>query len=70
MSVDITQLIEDSPPILLKENFQQQLQEVKSLPEDIAIGYKNWVRGLVKTASQQISAEANPAPEQAEQATA
>ena len=55
---------------MLKENFQQQLQEVKSLPEDIAIGYKNWVRGLVKTASQQISAEANPAPKQAEQATA
>ena len=27
---------------MLKENFQQQLQEVKSLPEDIAIGYKNF----------------------------
>ena len=55
---------------MLKENFQRQLQEVKSLPEDIAIGYKNWVRGLVKTATQQISAEANPAPEQAEYAKA
>lgn len=46
---------------MLKDNFQQQLQEVKNLPEDLAIGYKNWVRGLVKTASQQIQAEANPA---------
>ena len=45
---------------MLKDNFQQQLQEVKNLPEDLAIGYKNWVRGLVKTASQQIQAEANP----------
>ena len=53
---------------MLKENFQRQLQEVKSLPEDLAIGYKNWVRGLVKTAAQQMSAEANPAPEQAEYA--
>ena len=55
---------------MLKENFQRQLQEVKSLPEDLAIGYKNWVRGLVKTASQQISTEANPATEQAEYAKA
>ena len=55
---------------MLKENFQRQLQEVKSLPEDLAIGYKNWVRGLVKTATQQISAEANPAPKQAEYAKA
>ena len=55
---------------MLKENFQRQLQEVKSLPEDLAIGYKNWVRGLVKTAAQQISTEANPAPEQAEYAKA
>ena len=49
---------------MLKDNFQQQLQEVKNLPEDLAIGYKNWVRGLVKAASQQIQAEANPISEQ------
>ena len=55
---------------MLKENFQRQLQEVKSLPEDLAIGYKNWVRGLVKTAAQQLSTEANPALEQAEYAKA
>lgn len=52
---------------MLKENFTRQLQEVKSLPEDLAMSYKNWVRGLVKTASQQIVAEANPAPEQDKQ---
>lgn len=56
---------------MLKNNFQAQLQEIKDLPEDLALGYKNWVRGLVKTASQQIHAEANPAPEQsAEQPSA
>lgn len=44
----------------LKENMQNQLQEVKELPEDLAIGYKNWVRGLVKQAAQQIQAEAQP----------
>ena len=50
--------------LMLKENMQRQLQEVKELPEDLARGYKNWVRGLVKTAAQQISAEAAPAPEE------
>lgn len=44
----------------LKENMQNQLQEVKELPEDLAIGYKDWVRGLVKQAAQQIQAEAQP----------
>ena len=44
----------------LKENMQHQLQEVKELPEDLAIGYKNWVRGLVKQAAQQIQAESQP----------
>lgn len=44
----------------LKENMQNQLQEVKELPEDLAIGYKNWVRGLVKQAAQQIQAESQP----------
>lgn len=55
---------------MLKENMQRQLREVKKLPEDLAIGYKQWVRGLVKTAAQQIVAEANPAPAPQEQATA
>ena len=45
---------------MLKENFQRQLQEITDLPEDLAIGYKNWVRGLVKTAAQQLSNEAAP----------
>ncbi len=49
---------------MLKNNFQQQLQEIKNLPEDLAVGYKNWARGLVKAASQQIQAEANPVSEQ------
>ena len=56
--------------MVLKNNMQRQLREVKKLPEDLAIGYKQWVRGLVKTAAQQIAAEANPAPAQQEQATA
>lgn len=47
----------------LKENFQRQLQEITSLPEDLALGYKNWVQGLVKQAAQVIQAEANPAPQ-------
>jgi len=47
----------------LKENMQNQLQEVKELPEDLAIGYKDWVRGLVKQAAQQIQAEAQPQPQ-------
>lgn len=49
---------------ILKENMQQQLQEVKELPEDLARGYKVWVRSLVKAASQQIQTEANPVPEE------
>lgn len=44
----------------LKENMQNQLQEVKELPEDLAIGYKNWVHGLVKQAAQQIQTESQP----------
>lgn len=55
---------------VLKENMQRQLKDVKKLPEDLARGYKQWVRGLVKVAAQQIAAEASPAPEQPEQATA
>lgn len=47
----------------LKENMQNQLQEVKELPEDLAIGYKNWVRGLVKQAAQQMQAESQPQQE-------
>ena len=52
---------------MLKENFQRQLQEITDLPEDLATGYKNWVRGLVKAAAQQISNEA--APQQAQEAS-
>jgi hypothetical protein len=47
---------------MLKENFERQLKEPGSLPEDLATGYKNWVRGLVKAASQQIQAESQPMP--------
>ena len=52
---------------MLKENFQRQLQEITDLPEDLATGYKNWVRGLVKAASQQIASE-TAAPQQAQEA--
>ena len=44
----------------LKENFQAQLQDVRDLPEDLARGYKAWIRGLVAQASQKIKAEAAP----------
>ena len=47
---------------MLKENFERQLKEPGNLPEDLATGYKNWVRGLVKSASQQIQAESQPMP--------
>lgn len=49
---------------LLKENFQKQLQEIKSLPENIARGYKDWVRGLVKQASLQMQQEISGMPPQ------
>lgn len=42
----------------LKENFQTQLQDIKDLPEDLAVGYKNWVRGVIKQAAQQLQADA------------
>lgn len=50
--------------MMLKENFERQLQEVKDLPEDLARGYKNWVQGLVQAAAQEMSAENAPPPEQ------
>ena len=50
---------------LLKENFQKQLQEIKSLPENIARGYKDWVRGLVKQASLRMQQEMTDMPPQA-----
>ena len=49
---------------LLKENFQKQLQEIKSLPENIARGYKDWVRGLVKQASLRMQQEMTGMPSQ------
>jgi len=52
---------------MLKENFQRQLQDVKDLPEDLARGYKAWVRGLVRAASQQIAAAQATQQEQGQQ---
>lgn len=51
----------------LKENFQRQLADIKSLPEDLALGYKNWVRGVVKRATEQVQAEAEPQEQGAQQ---
>lgn len=42
---------------LLKENFTKQLQDIKSLPENLANGYKTWVQGLVKAAEQDLQME-------------
>lgn len=53
--------------MMLKENFERQLQEVKDLPEDLARGYKNWVQGLVQAAAQEMSTENAPPPEQSEE---
>lgn len=53
---------------MLKENFQRQLQDIKDLPEDLAIGYKKWVRGLVSEASQQLNQENAPQVQQEEPA--
>lgn len=45
----------------LRQNMTEQLQDIKDLPEDLALGYKNWVQGLVKKASEQITQELQPA---------
>lgn len=49
----------------LKDNFQRQLQDIKELPEDLARGYKSWVRGLIKQAAQQLSEASAPAQQAA-----
>ena len=55
MSISMTEI-----NMLLKENFARQLQTIKNLPEDLAKGYKNWIRGLVKEATKRVQAEAQP----------
>lgn len=47
---------------LLKENFERQLASGTKLPEDLAAGFKAWVRGVVQAASQQLKAEQADAP--------
>jgi len=49
---------------MIKDNFQNQLQDIKSLPEDLARGYKIWVRGLVKAAAQKMQQEQRGGAEQ------
>lgn len=44
----------------LKENFQNQLQDIQDLPEDLGRGYKAWVRGLIVQASKKIQQESAP----------
>jgi len=44
---------------LLKENFTKQLQDIKSLPENLANGYKTWVQGLVQAAEQDLQMESS-----------
>lgn len=42
---------------VLKENFAAQLKEIKSLPVDLAQGYKRWIQALVQNATQQLAAQ-------------
>jgi len=49
---------------LLKENFERQLTADVKLPENLAIGYKNWVRGVVQTAAQQLQSEQVQTPQE------
>lgn len=42
---------------MLKDNFQRQLSEIKQLPEDLARGYKKWIRTIVNQASQKLVSE-------------
>lgn len=44
----------------LKENFQNQLQDIQDLPEDLGRSYKAWVRGLIVQASKKIQQESAP----------
>lgn len=51
----------------LKDNFQNQLQDIRDLPEDLGRGYKEWVRGLIVQASQKIQQDAAAQMQDAEQ---
>lgn len=42
----------------LKENFQNQLQDIRNLPEDLGRGYREWVQGVIVQASQKIQKDA------------
>lgn len=42
----------------LRQNFQNQLQDVRDLPEDLGRSYKRWVQGLIVQASQKIQQDA------------
>jgi hypothetical protein len=53
---------------VFKENFAAQLKEIKSLPVDLAQGYKRWVRSLVQNAAQQLAAQKSGAQQGGEQA--
>lgn len=55
---------------MLLQNFQRQLQEVNSLPETLARGYKDWVRGLIKQAAQIVQGEQQVQPAQGTQEAA
>lgn len=51
---------------MLKQNMTEQLQDIKELPEDLARGYKTWVQGLVKQASQQMTQPSMPEGDEAQ----
>lgn len=51
----------------LKQNFQNQLQDVRDLPEDMGRNYKRWVQGLIVQASQKIQQDAAAQAQGAEQ---
>jgi hypothetical protein len=42
----------------LKQNFQNQLQDISELPEDLGRNYKRWVQGLIVQASQKMQHDA------------
>lgn len=51
----------------LKQNFQNQLQDIRDLPEDMGRNYKRWVQGLIVQASQKIQQDAAAQSQGAEQ---
>ena len=45
---------------MLRQNFQVQLQQLSTVPDDLARGYKDWVHGLIAQVSQKMQMENNP----------